>query len=107
MTQKPGALPWLSCWTDEVLNARVRVVGLWSTYLARALGHFQHIFLYYNKFIGINMAIKPKCDKCGNELTFFGGIILSPPDLQNKVTKFHICRKCYEIILSQLSVKNK
>jgi len=26
------------------------------------------------------MAIKPKCDKCGDELKEFGAILLSPPN---------------------------
>lgn len=41
------------------------------------------------------MAIKPTCDKCGNELLEFGGILLSPPDKENKVVKFHLCKNCY------------
>ena len=42
------------------------------------------------------MAIKPKCDKCKKELKDFGGILLSPPDKNNKVRKFHICQDCYK-----------
>ncbi len=41
------------------------------------------------------MAIKPVCDKCKNELTDFGGILLSPPDYQNNVKKYHLCKACY------------
>ena len=41
------------------------------------------------------MAISPKCDKCGEELTEFGGILLSPPDGQGMVRKWHLCRGCY------------
>lgn len=41
------------------------------------------------------MAIKPKCDFCGEELDEFGGILLSPPDKEEKVKKYHICKKCY------------
>ena len=48
------------------------------------------------------MAIKPTCDKCGEELKEFGAILLSPPDKQNKVTKFHICKKCYGEIKKDL-----
>jgi hypothetical protein len=44
------------------------------------------------------MAIKPVCNICGNELTDFGGILLSPPDDKNMVRKFHVCKKCYEKI---------
>lgn len=42
------------------------------------------------------MAIKPTCDKCGNELNEFGAILLSPPDIENKVRKFHLCVDCYK-----------
>ncbi|MFH1402269.1 MAG: hypothetical protein ABIG87_01420 [Patescibacteria group bacterium] len=45
------------------------------------------------------MAIKPICDKCKKELTEFGAILLSPPDKNNKVKKFHLCKKCYEHII--------
>ncbi len=41
------------------------------------------------------MAIVPRCDKCENELDEFGGILLSPPDEENRVRKFHLCKKCY------------
>lgn len=44
------------------------------------------------------MAIKPKCDVCGNELTEFGAILLSPPDDDNQVTKYHLCTFCFEQI---------
>ncbi|GBE19732.1 hypothetical protein BMS3Abin17_00459 [archaeon BMS3Abin17] len=42
------------------------------------------------------MTIKPICDKCKQELTEFGAILFSPPDENNNVKKFHICKKCYE-----------
>ena len=41
------------------------------------------------------MAINPKCDKCKNELDDFGGILLSPPDENDMVRKYHLCKKCY------------
>ena len=41
------------------------------------------------------MAITPTCDNCGQELTKYGAIILSPPDVDGKVKKFHICTDCY------------
>jgi hypothetical protein len=31
------------------------------------------------------MAIKPKCNKCGDELIEFGAILLSPPDEESTV----------------------
>jgi len=43
------------------------------------------------------MAIKPKCDKCGQELKEFGGILLSPPK-GRIVKKFHLCKNCYREI---------
>jgi hypothetical protein len=48
------------------------------------------------------MSINPACDKCKKELTEFGAILLSPPDKDNKVVKFHICKDCYIIILQNL-----
>lgn len=48
------------------------------------------------------MAITPKCDKCKDELSDFGGILLSPPDDENMVRKFHLCRKCYEEISREI-----
>lgn len=49
------------------------------------------------------MAIKPVCNLCGNELTAFGGILLSPPNKKSMVKKFHLCKKCY----SQLARRMK
>jgi hypothetical protein len=48
------------------------------------------------------MAINPKCDKCGLELSEFGGILLSPPNTENKVRKFHLCKSCYQNIAKNL-----
>lgn len=48
------------------------------------------------------MAIKPKCDKYGNELTEFGAILLSPPNEDSEVKKFHICVECYKKIEQDL-----
>lgn len=48
------------------------------------------------------MAIKPKCDKCKEELKDFGGILLSPPDKKNMVEKFHLCKTCYEGIEGEI-----
>lgn len=42
------------------------------------------------------MAIKPKCDKCGEELKDFGAILFSPPDKNSTVKKFHVCVGCYK-----------
>jgi len=45
------------------------------------------------------MAIKPVCDKCGNELIEFGGLLFSPPDDFGNTRKWHLCKKCYEEII--------
>jgi hypothetical protein len=42
------------------------------------------------------MAITPLCDKCKKELTDFGAILLSPPNNDSMVRRFHICKECYE-----------
>ncbi len=44
------------------------------------------------------MAINPKCDMCGKELLDYGAILLSPPDSQSKVVKYHVCKECYKEI---------
>lgn len=48
------------------------------------------------------MAIAPKCDKCGKELTEFGAILFSPPNDKSEVKKFHICVNCYHEILKEM-----
>lgn len=49
--------------------------------------------------------IAPKCDKCHEELTEFGGILLSPPNKENKVDKFHLCVSCYQFIVNLKIIK--
>lgn len=44
------------------------------------------------------MSINPICNKCGNELKEFGGLIFSPLDKKDIVKKYHICRKCFKKI---------
>jgi hypothetical protein len=51
------------------------------------------------------MSIKPKCDKCNKELEEFGGILLSPPDNDRRVIKYHLCINCYKKVEELL--KNK
>jgi hypothetical protein len=48
------------------------------------------------------MAIRPKCDKCGEELNDFGAILLSPPNEKNEVRKFHLCQACYKTLAASL-----
>ena len=45
------------------------------------------------------MSIKPICDKCKQELSDFGGILLSPPDEKGMVKKMHLCKGCYNEIV--------
>ncbi len=57
------------------------------------------------------MAIKPKCDKCGNELKEYGGLAFSPPrTLPDEspsldVNKYHICADCWRKFLEWLKLK--
>ena len=39
--------------------------------------------------------INPKCDFCGLELEELGGLLFSPPDVEGKAIKSHLCVKCY------------
>jgi len=38
------------------------------------------------------------CASCKKQLFDFGGILLSPPGVDGKVFKFHICKECYKIL---------
>lgn len=46
--------------------------------------------------------ITPVCAICKNELFEFGGILLSPPDTENKVIKNHLCEDCYNNIITNI-----
>jgi len=46
--------------------------------------------------------IKPKCDICKKELDNFGGLIFSPPNVDGKVDKFHVCKDCFEKLKEEL-----
>jgi len=48
------------------------------------------------------MSIKPICDRCQEELVDFGAILLSPPDSENTVRKFHLCTVCYDFFLDEI-----
>jgi hypothetical protein len=52
------------------------------------------------------MAISPKCDRCGAELTEFGAILLGPPDENNLALKQHLCRDCYREIVEDFRAQN-
>ena len=55
--------------------------------------------------------IKPKCyfklsPECEGELRHFGGILFSPPSGTEEpmdVKKHHICVKCYEALMKEVS----
>jgi len=47
------------------------------------------------------MAINPVCDKCSKELTDFGGLLFSPPDVSGNTRKWHLCKKCYEELIKE------
>lgn len=59
------------------------------------------VFLLYNPI----MAIRPTCDKCNEELKEFGGILLSPPNREGKVRKFHLCVACYTDLVKEFNNK--
>ena len=48
------------------------------------------------------MPIKPICDKCKNELNDYGALLFSPPNLDNDVKKYHICKDCYNKIINTI-----
>ena len=35
----------------------------------------------------------------------FGGILLSPPDSESKVIKYHICKSCYSFLAAEVTVR--
>lgn len=49
------------------------------------------------------MAIQPKCDVCESELKEFGSILLSPPNTENMVKKYHLCVLCYQKIINKFA----
>jgi hypothetical protein len=48
------------------------------------------------------MSIKPVCSRCGKELKEFGGLLFSPPEDDDMVKKWHLCKSCCEIITDDL-----
>lgn len=55
--------------------------------------------------------IKPKCDKCGEELQAYGGLAFSPPETlpdesPSQVDKIHICVKCWKLLIAWLKAPN-
>lgn len=52
------------------------------------------------------MSIKPICDFCKKELDAFGALLFSPPNDENEVKKFHVCKRCYNDIQKLTGDKN-
>ena len=48
--------------------------------------------------------LKPKCNRCAEELNELGAILLSPPDKKSKVRKYHICKDCFTLILTEFGI---
>jgi hypothetical protein len=61
----------------------------------------EFIIFLYSMNPNYCMAIKPVCDKCKQELTDYGGILFSPPNKENMVRKWHICKKCYAEMIKE------
>lgn len=56
--------------------------------------------------------IKPKCDKCGEELKAYGALAFSPPETKpnescgRAVEKYHICADCWPKLVAWLQASN-
>jgi len=56
--------------------------------------------------------ISVNCVRCGTELEQLGGILFSPPskneyEYEETVNKYHLCKRCFEVILFQIVLKKK
>ena len=49
------------------------------------------------------MSLQIDCDRCGEEVSFPGGLVFSPP-VGHSVEKYHICRACWHKFRSWLGV---
>jgi len=47
------------------------------------------------------MSLDQRCNKCGDHLHEFGGLMIGPPYEDGKVVKWHLCRSCYQFIISR------
>jgi len=52
------------------------------------------------------MSIEPRCAKWKKELKEYGAILLSPPKCDNTVEKFHLCRGCYDEVITSCRISN-
>lgn len=46
------------------------------------------------------------CESCKEEISEFGGILLSPPDSESKVKKIHLCKNCYRWVERLITEKD-
>ena len=44
----------------------------------------------------------PECDLCLEELKEPGALLFSPPDVDSRVLKRHVCVKCYEEMIAAI-----
>lgn len=56
--------------------------------------------------------IRPKCDKCGEELTAYGALAFSPPETKpdescGGIEKYHICAACWPKLVAWLQAPNE
>jgi len=42
--------------------------------------------------------LKLKCNVCNKELEELGALCFSPPNEKSTVKKYHVCKKCWEMI---------
>ncbi len=75
-----------------------------NNYLPKRFKVLQKSYIFSK--INFIMAINPICDKCKKELNEFGGILLSPPNKNNEVTKFHLCISCYEELIDSFNSRH-
>jgi hypothetical protein len=48
------------------------------------------------------MSLVIHCDRCGNELNQFGGLLFSPPGSDGRPEKRHLCVDCYAVVFAEL-----
>ncbi len=51
------------------------------------------------------MSLHPFCDKCKKELKEYGAILLSPPNKDTLVKKFHLCKQCYKKYVKEMNIE--
>lgn len=53
------------------------------------------------------MALHINCDVCSEELNETGGLLFEPPDKAGAVFKFHLCRKCWNELITWIGKKQR